>query len=267
MGSDIVTHRISIGLFYCKISSGCKTVIKHTFSFNDVLFEICVNLEKYKLWIQSKYKSYSDIVSFYMLLYSLLLICGDIESNPGPGGTSDPPEKTLSVFHGNIRSLRNKLNYITDIIEDFDIVFFTESHLDINVTDLDISLLGFETPVRKDRNANGGGIIIGISDHDGTYVTIDCIDRGISDHDGTYVTIDCIDRGISDHDGTYVTIDCIDRGISDHDETYVTIDCIDRGISDHDGTYVTIDCIDRGISDHDGTYVTITYTRSCSTMC
>ncbi|CAC5399737.1 unnamed protein product [Mytilus coruscus] len=337
MGSDIVAHRISIGLFYCKISSGCvKTVIKHTFSFNDVLFEICVNLEKYKLWILSKYKSYSDIVSFYMLLYSLLLICGDIESNPGPGGTSDPPEKTLSVFHGNIRSLRNKLNYITDIIEDFDIVFFTESHLDINVTDLDISLLGFETPVRKDRNANGGGIIMyyksfiniirrvdlehdqvenkpthfdtrtgntslldpilvtdsipvvdkdtipidrGISDHDETYVTIDCIDRGISDHDETYVTIDCIDRGISDHDETYVTIDCIDRGISDHDGTYVTIDCIDR-ISDHDGTYqlivliesviisidkigdfdhdetyVTIDCIDRGISDHDGTYV------------
>ncbi|CAG2229697.1 unnamed protein product [Mytilus edulis] len=161
MGSDIVAHRISIGLFYCKLSSGCvKTVIKHTVSFNDVLFEICVNLEKCKLWILSKYKSYSDIVSFYMLLYSLLLICGDIESNPGPGGTPDPPEKTLSIFHGNIRSLRNKLNYITDIIEDFDIVFFTESHLDVNVTDFDISLFGFETPVRKDRNANGGGIIM-----------------------------------------------------------------------------------------------------------
>ncbi|CAC5394656.1 unnamed protein product [Mytilus coruscus] len=33
-----------------------------------------------------------------------------------------------------------------------------QARQDINVTDLDISLLGFETPVRKDRNANGGGI-------------------------------------------------------------------------------------------------------------
>ena len=41
MGSDIVAHRISIGLFYCKLSSGCvKAVIKHIFSFSDVLFEI-----------------------------------------------------------------------------------------------------------------------------------------------------------------------------------------------------------------------------------
>ncbi|CAG2227127.1 unnamed protein product [Mytilus edulis] len=212
MGSDIVAHRISIGLFYCKLSSGCvKTVIKHTVSFNDVLFEICVNLEKCKLWILSKYKSYSDIVSFYMLLYSLLLICGDIESNPGPGGTPDPPEKTLSIFHGNIRSLRNKLNYITDIIEDFDIVFFTESHLDVNVTDFDISLFGFETPVRKDRNANGGGIIMYYKS------LINIVRRVDLEHDEVEMTDSIpvvdkdtvpIDRKISDHDGTYVTINC-----------------------------------------------------------
>jgi hypothetical protein len=36
------------------------------------------------------------------------------------------------------RSLRNKLNYIADIIEEFDIVFFTETHLDNQVLDRNI---------------------------------------------------------------------------------------------------------------------------------
>jgi hypothetical protein len=60
-----------------------------------------------------------------------LLLSDDVEINPGPGGTSNiANENILSIFHCNIRSLRNKLNYIADIIEEFDIVFFTETHLD-----------------------------------------------------------------------------------------------------------------------------------------
>jgi hypothetical protein len=39
----------------------------------------------------------------------------------------------------NIRSLRNKLSYIIDIVEDFDITFFTETHLDNSISDADIS--------------------------------------------------------------------------------------------------------------------------------
>jgi hypothetical protein len=45
-----------------------------------------------------------------------------------------------NIFHANIRSLRNKLNYIIDIVEDFDIIFFTETHLDNSISDADISL-------------------------------------------------------------------------------------------------------------------------------
>ena len=96
-------------------------------------------------------------VIIFASIVSLLLLCQNIYRE---FDVILLKKKTLSIFHGNIRSLRNKLNYITDIIEDFDIVFFTESHLDVNVTDFDISLFGFETPVRKDRNANGGGIIM-----------------------------------------------------------------------------------------------------------
>ena len=64
-------------------------------------------------------------------------------------------------FHSNIRRLRNKINYISDIIEDFDIVyFFTEAHLDYLIWNVNIKCEGFETPIRKDRNSSDGGILL-----------------------------------------------------------------------------------------------------------
>ena len=36
--------------------------------------------------------------------------------------------------------------------------FFTETHLDNSISDADISLPGFEVPIRRDRNCSGGGI-------------------------------------------------------------------------------------------------------------
>jgi hypothetical protein len=49
----------------------------------------------------------------------------------------------------------------SNIIEDYDIVFFTETHLDKLVLDKNIHFSGYDIPVRKDRNFDGGGINIG----------------------------------------------------------------------------------------------------------
>ncbi|CAC5374903.1 unnamed protein product [Mytilus coruscus] len=117
-------------------------------------------ISRFKLCTCNLYRTCSNLIAFYLLLLCLLLICGDIEPYPGPERTHEYSEKTLSIFHCNIRSLRNKLNYIADIIEDYDVVFFTETHLDSNITDDDISIMGFQVPVRKDRNSHGGGIIM-----------------------------------------------------------------------------------------------------------
>ena len=38
-------------------------------------------------------------------------------------------------------------------------MFFTETHLDNQVLDSDISIKGFETPSGKNRDSRGGGII------------------------------------------------------------------------------------------------------------
>ena len=83
-----------------------------------------------------KYKSNYNIKLSYQLLFSSLIICGAIELNPGPQGTPVSHENTLSIFHANIRSLRNKLSDSIDIpvVEDFDIIFSTETHLDNSIS-------------------------------------------------------------------------------------------------------------------------------------
>ncbi len=62
--------------------------------------------------------------------YQLLLLAGDIELNPGPTNDSGG---CLSIMHQNIRSIRNKMDYIKDNFLDFDILCFTETHLSVDI--------------------------------------------------------------------------------------------------------------------------------------
>ena len=83
----------------------------------------------------------------------------DIHPNPGP------PFDHISIFHINIRSLRNKVDYLSDIASDYDIVCVTETHLDEYVLNSDIYIEGFyPDPIRVDRTCHGGGILIYVSE-------------------------------------------------------------------------------------------------------
>ena len=64
-------------------------------------------------------------VQFSLFLILLLLEAGDIASNPGPY-----PEQTLSILHLNIRSIRNKIDYLKDNFIEFEVLCFSETHLD-----------------------------------------------------------------------------------------------------------------------------------------
>jgi hypothetical protein len=71
-----------------------------------------------------------DIIVITLLVIHLLLLAGDIELNPGPGGIPDLIESVLSIYHGNIRSLRNKINYITNLNEEFEnSVFYRDAFI------------------------------------------------------------------------------------------------------------------------------------------
>ena len=50
--------------------------------------------------------------------------------NPGTNNINN----SLSILHSNIRSIRNKFDYLTENILDFDISCFSESHLNAYIT-------------------------------------------------------------------------------------------------------------------------------------
>ena len=94
-----------------------------------------------------------------LVMFLLLLEADDIEIKPGPGN-----EHSLSILHLNIRSIRNKIRYIQDQLSDFDVICFSETHLDQNLSSelLRISNI-FSDPYRKGRNMYGGGLLLYIN--------------------------------------------------------------------------------------------------------
>ena len=92
----------------------------------------------------------------------LLLLLNYGERNPGPVNNFNYTD--LSILHCNIRSLRHKLEYIRNSYLDYDILCFTETHLDMTVPDEFLHLSNsLDKLYRKDRTNHGGGISVCLS--------------------------------------------------------------------------------------------------------
>jgi len=109
-----------------------------------------------------KCKLHIDNIQFFLLLWSIVLLANDITENPGPE-TNDTIQGGLTIFHLNIRSIRNKLDSILYLL-DHDIPCFTETHLDNSIS-VDVRAIpGYYVIIRKDRAGIGiglgGGIIL-----------------------------------------------------------------------------------------------------------
>ena len=157
MGIALDQWRVSIGLFHNCISSSKKIF---TFSLNlRSIFLSILKLSKLFSWL-CYYTNSVLVLNFcnfrcFLIVLMLLLQAGDIETNPGPENIYD-----LSIVHLNIRSIRNKIEYITDNLLDFNILCFTETHLDANVsTEMLFLSNAYSAPYRKDRTNHGGGIL------------------------------------------------------------------------------------------------------------
>ena len=98
-------------------------------------------------------------INFYFQFFTYILILGgDIETNPGPDISN-----VLDIIHLNIRSIRNKIAFLNTFVHDFDILCFTETHLDNAISNEVLILDGFNCILRKDRNSFGGGVMIYMS--------------------------------------------------------------------------------------------------------
>jgi exonuclease III len=171
MAVDIVVYRARIGTFHgtsrkqtCFLfhSSNYQNIFTRRSkigSFHNYLYgrkEWAMEHKNFCLSFTARsalYSVYSNI-SMYLLLSSLLALCGDVHPNPGPQPWTD-----LSISHTNIRSIRapDKIEHIRcELADNFDIVTLSETWLHSNCDNLELEINGFQSPFRKDRSNDSG---------------------------------------------------------------------------------------------------------------
>jgi hypothetical protein len=80
----------------------------------------------------------------------MVLLVGNIESNPGPesayisstrlSAVDILSDKFISISNINIRSIRNKINFLQNFVDEFDIIVLTETHPDNSIENRHIEL-------------------------------------------------------------------------------------------------------------------------------
>jgi hypothetical protein len=161
MANDVMSWRVAIGIFNSKIGCVVKSFryASTPFAFiSDVFIFLFMKLK----FLSSNLKSYmqSSILNleFTFVIFLLVVLSGNVEINPGP--STDVQTSSLSILHVNIRSIRNKIEYIKDNYLDYDILCFTETHLSATINNELLKLDGFSTMYRKDRTNHSSGLLI-----------------------------------------------------------------------------------------------------------
>lgn len=169
MGVDLQVYRSAIGNFNNKIQA-------LTIRYKRLLINFYVEFFTYTSlslkWFYHVFASFvkftlSSIlnIEFSVVALLLVLMSGDVSENPGPNLNSSENSDSLSVLHLNIRSIRNKLEYIKEMLTDFNILCFTETHLSPEISNDDLFIEGFQ-PIsfRKDLSPHSSGLLIYVAE-------------------------------------------------------------------------------------------------------
>ena len=143
---DYVNNTRNVTQCNAQVQSTCRNHIKrqHQNNQKDVIINACT--------------------MFACFLCILLMLCNDIHPNPGPTNNKSP---LLSIVHNNIKSLRNKRDYIYAELNRFDIITISETWFSDNDKQENVQILGYNEPVRRDRPDNSayGGVAIYVKNH------------------------------------------------------------------------------------------------------
>ena len=146
MGNDIMQYRVAIGLFCCITFKGrtCFKLDLAVLFANNGLFVsfLQAELQLMRDLFIVEWKACTVIlflcllqcqfnnVDVTLIILLLIQLAGDVQSNPGPTiNNANVNGNCLSIFHLNVGSIRNKLTYLSEYLSDFDIICFTETHL------------------------------------------------------------------------------------------------------------------------------------------
>ena len=103
-------------------------------------------------------------ILFILFVITLLLIIGNIELNPGPElnySSYGAEANVIALSSLNIRSIRNKIEFIENISDEFDFLLLNETHLNEQIDNTEIYIEPYTNNIqRKDRSNHGGGLLI-----------------------------------------------------------------------------------------------------------
>ena len=92
------------------------------------------------------------------MLCALILRCGDVHVNPGPGPQETKKYKEFSMCHVNVRSLNLRFSAIeTKLAPQYDIITLSETLLTRYTNSDCIKIQGYQQIFRRDRLDRGGG--------------------------------------------------------------------------------------------------------------
>ena len=101
------------------------------------------------------------LVNIGAVIALLLILSNDVEFNPGPD-----KHKPFKIGHNNIRGLRSNFVDLKVMLSSmFDIFCISETMLSSHVENSTIRIPGYQMPLRKDRDHNGGGLLVYISNN------------------------------------------------------------------------------------------------------
>ena len=163
MGISLEQYRDTVGKFCSKHQSyrfGCLWRCYLNFTLNLLSYVNLVNVFEVFVHIS------------LMIILLLLVLAGDIETNPGP--SSDREESNnISICHINIRSLKPKFDGILykmemirhDIAQYYNIITLSETWLN-DSDDLDnFRIDGYQKPFFRNRDQIGGGVLCWVADN------------------------------------------------------------------------------------------------------
>ena len=109
-------------------------------------------------------------MSYFILM---LLLCGDIETCPGPSVhilpelSSITSSKDLHIFHQNIRGLSSNKDYVTELLEDhpnMDILTMSEIHITEKENTFSMEIPGYSLECKNRTSGKGGGVWVYVSE-------------------------------------------------------------------------------------------------------
>ena len=138
MGNSLEAYRSAIGMFYNCSRISSKYVLVQADSYRNILLTNlrCSFLFVSLLVLQSLNPNVN--VVFLLFVLHFILMIGNVELNPGPETyiSSSLPnldnssnDNSISLCNINIRSIRNKTNFVQHFADEFDILVIIECTL------------------------------------------------------------------------------------------------------------------------------------------